>query len=286
MRISNVNLENSSDATTLSGYVGEFKLWFRVPPHLSLQATADPFVTAALLPSMLDGSDLEVPSDLPVSRYLAANLTELQEIFHCWNPALKRISIRATSGDRHPCSSRVGSFYSGGVDSNHTFLRKKDEITDLIVISGFDFDMEAETFQAVLNRIRPLAESFGKELVPVETNFFHMERAFGMMRTLSHGTCLAAIALALGFRKVYVPSSFPYSELFAWGSHPVTDRLWSNGCTELIHDGAGSRRTEKIAEIATDRRIIDSLIVCWNKPNENCGTCGKCVRTMTTFSTL
>lgn len=140
--------------------------------------------------------------------------------------------------------------------------------------------MDADTFQTVINRIRPFAKSFGKELVPIETNLFHLERAFRMMRILSHGSCLTATALALGFRAVYIPSSHPYSEMFAWGSHPVTDRLWSNGCTELIHDGAGYHRTEKIAEMAANRRILDNLIVCWNKPNENCGTCGKCLRTM------
>jgi hypothetical protein len=286
MRVSGLKLEHGSESNILSAYVGDYLLWFRTPPNVPLLETADPFLTAALLPSMLEGSALEVTDDLPVSTALLANLTEIQEIFHCWNPALKRIPVRAGSEDRQPCSSRVGSFYSGGVDSNHTFLRKRDEITDLVIISGFDFDMDAGTFESVLNRIRPFADSFGKELVPVETNFFHLERAFRMMRTLSHGSCLAAIAQALAFRTVYVPSSHPYSELFAWGSHPITDHLWSNGGTELIHDGAGSKRTEKILEIAGDRRILDSLIVCWNKPNENCGTCGKCVRTMTTFRSL
>jgi hypothetical protein len=90
----------------------------------------------------------------------------------------------------------------------------------------------------------------------------------------------------LGFGRVYIPSTHTYRELGPWGSHPLTDRLWSNGCTELVHDGAGNRRTEKIERIARDQRLIDNLIVCWMEPNRNCGFCGKCLRTMTAFRLL
>ena len=46
--------------TTLTGVVGDFELWFRVDAETELNASADPFVAAALLPSMLAGSDIEV----------------------------------------------------------------------------------------------------------------------------------------------------------------------------------------------------------------------------------
>jgi hypothetical protein len=181
---------------------------------------------------------------------------------------------------------RVGSFYSGGVDSNHSFIRHQEEVSDLIVISGFDFEVDQDTFGAVIARLSPIAESFSKILLPIETNFFQFERASRLHRFLSHGSCLAATALMLGFRKVYIPSSHTYRDLRPWGSHPLTDRLWANGSTELVHDAAGYRRTDKIRQIAGNQRLIDNLIVCWQKPNENCGACGKCLRTMTTFRLL
>jgi hypothetical protein len=62
--------------------------------------------------------------------------------------------------------------------------------------------------------------------------------------------------------------------------------LWENGRTELLHDGAGSRRTDKLREIAAEPRLLNGLIVCWRRPNENCGECGKCLRTMATFRLL
>lgn len=273
-----------SNADTISASIGDFELWFRVGAgHLPMDS-ADAFLVSALLPSMLDGSDIEV--DFPVSETLLRNVEDLQDIYHCWNPQLQKVAINCKSGPSPQPVDRIGSFYSGGVDSNHTFLRHEKEITDLIVISGFDFEMSADTFTAVRNRLAPLAESFGKRLVPIETNYFQFERACRLHRNLSHGSSLAAAALMLGFRKIYIPSSHTYCELGPWGSHPLTDRLWANGCTELIHDGAASRRTEKVREIARDQRLLDALIVCWNKPNSNCGVCGKCLRTSTAFRLL
>jgi hypothetical protein len=269
---------------TLTGVVADFELWFRVDAPTEPNDSADPFVAAALLPSMLAGSDIEV--DGAVSEQLVRNLYELQDVYHCWGPHLKKVAIRARTTSPPPPLDRVGSFYSGGVDSNHTLIRQKEEITDLIVINGFDFEMDAETFGDVLRRLTPLAQTFNKRLLPIETNFFAFERAFRIHRNMSHGSVLAAVALMLGFRTVYIPSSHTYNELGAWGSHPLTDRLWQNGRTQLLHDGAGSRRIDKLREIATEPRILNSLIVCWRRPNENCGACGKCLRTMTAFRLL
>lgn len=275
MRVHDVKLS----AATLTGGVGDFDLWFRVDAETELHASADPFVAAALLPSMLAGSDIEV--DGAVSEQLVRNLDELQDIFGCWSPQLKKVAIRARTTSPAPPVDRVGSFYSGGVDSNHTLIRHKGEITDLIVINGFDFEMDADAFSDVLRRLQPLAVAFNTRLLPIETNFFAFEKACGMHRTMSHGSVLSAVALMLGFRRVYIPSSHTYNELGAWGSHPLTDRLWENGRTRLLHDGAASRRTDKLRDIASEPRVLDRLVVCWNRSNENCGECGKCLRTMT-----
>jgi len=40
-------------------------------------------------------------------------------------------------------------------------------------------------------------------------------------------------------------------------------------------------RLEKTWAVAKKANFLDNLRVCWEFPNENCGTCPKCVRTMT-----
>jgi hypothetical protein len=234
---------------------------------------------------MLDGSDLV--TEYPATEVLLENLEQLQEVFNCWVPRLQKVNIKC--GGYAPCappSPRVGSFFSGGVDSNYTLLRRKEDIDDLIVISGFDFDMGEDTFATVLNRLSPIAGAFGKRLLPMRSNFIVFEKACGLHRHLSFGSALAAHAIALGYRKVYIPASLTYRQLDAWGSHPLTDPLWSNGCTKLVHDGADARRIDKIRAISQEPQLMNNLIVCWNDPNGNCGTCDKCLRTRTALRVL
>jgi hypothetical protein len=214
------------------------------------------------------------------------NLAELQRIFHCWNPNLRIAKVYCETGSPQPGHDRCGCFYSGGVDSNYTLISNLEDVSDLIMISGFDFMIEPEAFELIIGRYRSLAGHFGKNIVPVETNFFVFEKAHRLSRNVTHGSCLAGVALALGLRKVYVPASYSYNELGPWGSHPLTDPLWSNGSTDISHHGAGLRRSQKLAEIVRFPKILENLAVCWKLPGQNCGVCDKCLRTMTALRLL
>jgi hypothetical protein len=113
----------------------------------------------------------------------------------------------------------------------------------------------------------------------VETNFLDLDARYGIDRTLSHGSCLASVALALGFEKCYIPSSYTYRELHPWGSHPLVDAHWSTEGTAVVHDCASVGRAEKTAVVAQSQVALDNLVVCWNLPDRNCGRCNKCLRT-------
>jgi hypothetical protein len=95
---------------------------------------------------------------------------------------------------------------------------------------------------------------------------------------------LASIALLLApqFRRVYIPSSHSYAQLFPWGSHPLLDPLWSIEGTEIVHDGCEASRVEKVKYLASCDVAIKHLRVCWENRNGayNCGQCEKCLRTM------
>lgn len=286
MRITNLKRQCDGNHTVLSATVGDFDLWYRFRSDVTIRESVDPFVAAALLPAMLHGADIEVDSAYAVSEPLLNNLAELQEVFSCWSKLFRVVRIHCVTSPVAPARNCVGAFFSGGVDSHFTFLRHRDSVTNLIVINGFDFEMTPEVFSNVIARIDGFGRAYGATITPVETNFHAYERHHKLLRLTSYGSCLGSIALALGYACVYLPASHTYREFSPGGSHPLTDRLWSNGVTRIIHDGAGYGRVDKIRALAHDQQVLDSLVVCWNNPDENCGRCGKCLRTMATLRLL
>jgi len=288
MRIDNLSLIPEDSHLCLAGRIDDFALWYRFPLSCHVRLSSEPFVAAGLLPAMLKGEPVQVAPGFPISTEFLENITELQRIFHCWNRLLKIVEVQCDTAPAQPGNEHVGCFYSGGVDSSHTLIRNLQTITDMVLINGFDFMIEPEMFDRITARNATIAHQLNKNLLPVKTNFYLFEQANRLQRTLSHGSCLASVALALGFGTFYVPSShtYTYDELYPHGSHPLTDRLWSNGTTEIIHYGSGWHRSKKLEEITSFPAILENLVVCWINPDQNCGKCVKCLRTMTSLRLL
>ncbi|MBE3145128.1 MAG: hypothetical protein IMZ61_14600 [Planctomycetes bacterium] len=139
MKISDWAIKEQLDTAEISADVDGFRLWYRLPRSYSVSRSADPFVAAALLPAMLLGQKIEISPGLSMSPKLLDNLQTFQEIHHCWNPIFKIISIEATTSPSHSLYSGAMSFFSGGVDSTYTFLKRLSELTHLVFIQGFDF---------------------------------------------------------------------------------------------------------------------------------------------------
>ena len=105
----------------------EAEVYFEFPKQYEsfLSQTADAFAIAMLLPSMAAGEPLEI--DLPVSETLLFNLVGIQDIFCAWYPGrFQRVAIRAEPRieQRKPRAQRAASFFSGGVDSFYTLLKR------------------------------------------------------------------------------------------------------------------------------------------------------------------
>ena len=288
MKVDNLSLIPEDRSLCLAGRIDDFALWYRFPLSCHVRLSSEPFVAAGLLPAMLKGEPVQVAPGFPISTEFLENITELQRIFHCWNRLLKIVEVQCDTAPAQPGNEHVGCFYSGGVDSSHTLIRNLQTITDMVLINGFDFMIEPEMFDRITARNATIAQQLNKNLLPVKTNFYLFEQANRLQRTLSHGSCLASVALALGFGTFYVPSShtYTYDELYPHGSHPLTDRLWSNGTTKIIHYGSGWHRSDKLEEITGFPAMLENLVVCWVNPDQNCGKCGKCLRTMTTLRLL
>ena len=125
MKISDRMIHEDRDTTEISANIDGFRLWYRVPRSYAVTDSGDPFLAAALLPAMRLGQKIEIDPDLSVSPQLLENLQTLQEIHHTWNPIFKIVPIEARTSPSRPLHSGVMSFFSGGVDSLYTFLKRQ-----------------------------------------------------------------------------------------------------------------------------------------------------------------
>ncbi len=286
MRVSGLELVSGSDGTGLSADFGGLRVRFSFPPGEPVEARGGAFLVLALPEAMGRGEPVHLDGTLPVSPVLLEHIAGVQDIYHCWNPDLRPVPVECTAVAPPPARKGAAAFYSGGIDSAYTLLTHMEEITHLVHIEGFDFvTSPGEPCERTAHR-RRFAERFGKGFLPVATNYREYAAQRKLEWMLVHGNCLAAIALALGFERVFIPSSHTYSQLFPWGSHPLVDPLWSNGRTTIVHDGSGASRTEKLRRIAARPEILDDVTVCWRYADRNCGTCTKCLRAMVSLHLL
>ena len=286
--VSNVRLEHHNEYNELSADVDGDEIWVRVPHDFPLIQRGEIFVAAALLEAMIRNEPLFIDDSAPISPKLLSNLTELQNIYSCWNTDLFVIKIHANTNTEIVKQEAVGvgSFYSGGIDSSQTLVSHMDEITHLVYIRGFGEFLQDEVWNTCVSQNTAFANSLNKTLLPIDSNiwpFFHKRQ---ISVYFFHGLILGGLAGLLGFEKNFIPSSHTYSELLPWGSHPLTDPLWGTELTEIIHDSAQYRRSEKTAIVASVPEVLNNLQVCWMSNVHNCGACSKCVRTRVTLDLL
>ncbi|MEN6307487.1 MAG: hypothetical protein ABFD91_06995, partial [Anaerohalosphaeraceae bacterium] len=173
MKIGNPEIKMLADTVEVSADVDGFRLWYRVPKAYQVSGAGDPFLAAALLPAMLEGEKLEIDPGMPVSPRLLEHVSQLQEIHHCWNPVLKIVPIQASTLPAGPLNKGAFSFFSGGVDSMFTFLKRLKEISHVVFIHGFDFSVDTGTYQQAVARNSAFVQGYGKTLIPLETNQYH-----------------------------------------------------------------------------------------------------------------
>lgn len=283
--ISNICVSNANGHNELKAYVDGDLIFIRAPENHTLLPSAECFIGIALLEAMITDRDIVVDGT-PISNELSISLSEIQKIYSCWNNDLKIIKIEANLSSKNLNYNKVGSFFSAGVDSTHTLLRNMEKITHLIMFNIFDYGNNKEFLKKRVNKQKKFAKSIGKDLIPIETNAREWIESRKITWLFAHGLFLSSIGGALGMKKVYIPSSHTYAELFPWGSHPLSDPLWSTESTRVIHDGAGSRRSDKIKEILENELLLNNLQTCWKYIHKNCGECPKCARSILTTHLL
>jgi hypothetical protein len=310
MRLASVRKKNSPDNpgfVRLTGLVeresGEqIEIWYEVPSELEdgLSESGNPWIVA-MLPYALSNGETIV-SDLPADAELLENLKGLTAVWCDWYPEYLPPKIQAPVAPLDKAEApgrRSAAFFSGGVDSWFTVLRHAPElesaaigrVDDLITVHGFDIPLEStDEFIKLHAALSIGAKELGRELIVVRTN---LRRSGSLWAKgwgwLANAAGLASVALILEkrYRKVLIGSSYPYGSLFPWGSHPLTDGLFSTRTLLVKHDGASFNRAEKTALVARHKIALSHLHVCWKHgAASNCGVCPKCIRTMATLQLL
>ena len=171
MKVSNIQLQHAKGRQRLSADLDGFQLWYAFPDNVQILNPGDVFLVAAVLPCMLAGKELSVDSKYTVSPKLLTNLDLFQSIFQLWEPRLRKIPIRARIRPPDRVTKGRASFFSGGVDSMHTFFRHQDEIGFLIFIRGFDFALDNEVLgSAATKSNESFSSRYAKSLISVDTN--------------------------------------------------------------------------------------------------------------------
>jgi hypothetical protein len=249
-------------------------------------ATGDFVLPATLLQAMSVGFPLNLAG--AVDPRMLVRQEDVQRRVADSEPALRPVPV--TAAERPSTGSHshgVATFFSGGVDSFYTLLRRRDEITHLIVIRGFDLALDdGSTWDRIVAMARRVGGELGLEVIEVETDAKEIASPLVTWHWY-HPCVLAAVAQALEQVAGRVLISAGHTD------HDLTRRLdptldptwtaplWSTSRVELEICGADVTRLQKVERIADSELAMRWLRVCWREPREwNCGRCEKCIRTM------
>jgi hypothetical protein len=270
------------------------ELWIRTSGEGFVDSN-DSFVAVSLLTAMKLGVPLV--SEGPVSRtLLESGLPAIQRIYSVWRDDIwshtepKRFHVVEIDApvveDMPSAPGGVGLFFSSGVDSSFSLAEAREEVTALIFLRDFEGRFSPEGAHRAFSGVTNVAQAFDKGVITVETNAKWIFSKYVSWLHF-HGQLLSAIALQLQGRlaKVRMPATYDIRTLQPWGSHPYLDPLWSTGAIQIVHDRIDVTRLEKLARIARDRVLLENLRVC-GLPQQNCGLCEKCVRTMFALQAL
>jgi len=248
----------------------------------------DPFLALALAPAMATGRPLLVEEE--VSPILLQAIPKIQRLLHLRHPEeLTEVPVQANPREEvsRPQASGVGALFSGGLDSFYTAVKRREDVTHLVFMDGFDIPPGDERRSAqATDLLRRAASELGKPLIEVRTDYRSFVEEYVSPWPSHHGAlAAAAFLLAPQLGRIYRPGSANYAE-YGFGRDASLDHLvthfWGTESVQLLYDGFEASRCDKALFLADHDVALRWLRVCqkWNQDRLNCGRCEKCMRTM------
>lgn len=260
---------------------------------------SDAFVVGFLTTAMRLGCDIccETPMTkrlyYQLNQYLIPAMANNMDVYH-------HITIHAPlTDDKLPCEGAVGCGWTGGVDSMYTLMRHTDSdnpgytLTHLLIANNgaLESDCNQELLAYMANNAcTGIAAQLGLKVLDVDTNLqlLQTEKYLAVAAFRLSAVVLAVQKLfgvflnssGYEFSKfAYVPENSAYYELVAL-QYLETD------CTVFYSSGGAISRIQKLEALSSYPPAQKHLHPCIYAKGENCGKCGKCVRTQAALYAL
>ena len=304
-----------ADGTYPDWVCGGRELWFSVDERLGgglCTDRADCFVAALLYYAMATGED--IVSDAPVSAAILRSTNErLIPALTGEGTPFRTIRILAEAiSTPYPSRGAVGAAMSGGIDSTYTLWENAQDTTPqsckLTHLSYFDVGAafvplttptipipeRNETIRALNEKMYGATVTIASEcgLTPVYVSSNLKDFYQGQFEVSDvYRNCAAALALQglwsqYHYSSSHAPGSYAASlyENAAMYEVLLLDCL-SNGTLNFESVGREKSRLQKTEALADDPIARRYLHVCEIR-DDNCGLCGKCMRTQCTLDLL
>ncbi len=269
------------------------------------EPSANAFMLATFAPAMYN-RERRVLVEGKVCPRLRNGLQLAQQIMCDWyrNDGYKPVEIEATegfeAGTPRP-DTHTGSLLSGGIDAlsmlrtNHLDYPPDhpQRIKTGLFIHGFDVggykdeNHNRDNSRTAIDYLTKLAGDQGVTLLPVWTNLRHVDDRDDLFYRMFYGAALASIAHLFTRRlsTIFIATGSCANDLEPLGSHPLLDPNYSSCSLEVRHEGVRFSRFEKVGIVAQWEEALAGLRSCYDPFRSaerlNCGSCEKCLRTMT-----
>lgn len=269
--------------------------WFSVEPEYARYLTddrADAFVVGFLTTAMKLGTDISCGAPITkrlyyqLTQYLIPALASNMDIYH-------PIAIYAPVTDEPlPCEGAIGTGWTGGVDSMYTLMTHFHpeepgmKLTHLLVanVGTLESDHNTKLLHYMAEKARKgIAQELDLSVIAVDSNIQLLQKepylsvaAFRLPAAVLAVQKLFRVFLHSGTyefgRFAFVKENSGYYELL-----PLS--CFETDCTVFYSAGSHVSRIRKLKELSDFPLATKYLHPCIYVQRDNCGKCGKCVRT-------